>query len=523
MKKLITLILAIIMTASIFAACGGNTPADTTGKPSESTPENTNVSTPGDTSESTPIGTHPTCPPRGPFLSFNLDDLDYDGKDVYVFHWGNAYPEFTPDENANEEDPISEAVYTRNLRIEEGLGIKLNFSSGNEFATSSDTFITKLEKRIQNPETPVDIIAVNSRMAPYVLINGFYTDLNAYEDIDLTRHWWPGNVREAYEIKGKLYFATGDLSMSSVTELEALFMNVNRFKNLGNDYDKFIKDVLNGKWTLDDLITLCKGTYMDLDNVPGESNGDSFGIIGENNHFGDGMWAGMGYKLFEISEEDDSVYEISEDVLGDIAANFVKKLNEFSEGVDAHLQFEGASDRMTLPDKMASFTAWKAMFMAIPLGDFDADAVDTEYVALPYPRASESQKQYHTAVGNAYSLFGICSSAEDKVLSARILETWGYYGSCYTTSAVYEEIYSNKWLRNEDSLETFDIIRQSVTYDPGRAYERYTGTLLSSLISRSWVNDTPWSSVLTKTKKQVLNSSLAVSNKNLLAVINGEN
>ena len=310
--------------------------------------------------------------------------------------------------------------------------------------------------------------------------------------------------------------------MRSVTELEALFMNVNMFKNLGNDYDKFIKDVLNGKWTLDDLITLCKGTYMDLDNVPGESNGDSFGIIGENNHFGDGMWTGMGYKLFDISEEDDSVYEISEDVLGDNAANFVKKLNEFSEGVDAHLQLEGSSDMMTLPDKMASFTAWNAMFMAIPLGDFDADAVDTEYIALPYPRASESQKQYHTAVGNSYSLFGICSSAEDKVLSARILETWGYYGSCYTTDAVYVELYPNKWLRNEDSLETFDIIRQSVTYDPGRAYERYTGTLLSSLISRSWENGNTWASTFTNAKKNVLEQSIAASNEKIIAVINAD-
>ena len=515
MKKLITLILAIVMTASIFAACSGNTPAATTEKPSESTP--------GDTNASTPVETPTICPPPGPPLGFDLDDLDYDGKDVYVFHWGNAYPEFTPDENANEEDPISEAVYTRNLRVEEGLGIKLNFASENEFTTSYDTFVTKLEKRIQDPETTVDIIAAYSRTAPNVLINGFYTDLNAYEDIDLTKHWWPGNVREAYEIKGKLYFATGDLSMRSVTELEALFMNVNMFKNLGNDYDKFIKDVLNGKWTLDDLIALCKGTYMDLDNVPGESNGDSFGIIGDSNHFSNGMWAGMGYKLFEISEEDDSVYEISEDVFGDNAANFVKKLKELSEGVDAHIQLEQQNETMTLPDKMASFTAGKAMFMAIPLGDFDADAVDTEYVALPYPKASETQEQYHTAIGNMYSLFGICSSAEDKVLSARILETWGYYGSCYTTDAVYVETYPNKWLRNDDSLHAFDIIRRSVTYDPGRAYERYTGTLLSSLISRTLVNGSEWSATLTKAKKDVLNSSLAESNKNLLDVINGEN
>ncbi len=432
MKKLITLILAIVMTASIFAACGGNTPADTTGKPSEGTPGDTNESTPDDS----PII---DCP--GPQPGFNLDDLDYGNKEVHVFHWGNADLEFTPDENANDKDPISKAIYTRNLKIEEGLGIRLDFIDADNVGSSNVSFASKLKNQVQNPETPVDIIASYSTMTPYVLIEGLYTDLNAYSDIDLTRTWWPGNVREAHEIKGKLYFITGEASVSMVTELEALFMNVDMFKSLGNDYDKFIKDVKQGKWTLDDLITLTKGVYKQLDNISGESKGDSFAIIGDSEDFSRGMWTSMCYTLFDISKDDKAIFELSEDVLGDNAAEFVKKMTELNNSVDAYFQPVGTADTMITEDKLTSFVAGRTVFMPMSLGDLDADAVkDADYIALPYPKGSKSQENYHTAVGNQYSLFGICSSATDKVLAARTLETWSYYGSLNTTYAVYEAI-----------------------------------------------------------------------------------
>ena len=126
MKKLIPLLLALVMIVSVFAACGPKTPAQSGDKPGASTPKN-EASTPSGngTGDSTDGTTTPTDPTKQ--LNIDLDALDYGNREFYVYHWTTSNPEFDVDEEAAAGDPIQEALYQRNLKLEEGLGIKLNF------------------------------------------------------------------------------------------------------------------------------------------------------------------------------------------------------------------------------------------------------------------------------------------------------------------------------------------------------------------------------------------------------------
>ena len=519
MKKLITLILAVIMIASLFAACNNNpNPPESTKKPAGSEQQKeTGGATGGDGT-----GDATDTPAKDPekTLNVDLDALDYGNREFYIFHWKTGNPEFAANEEADEGDPINNALYMRNLRIEEGLGIKLNFHGENGGDTEQDAFRNKYETRINDPETPVDIIASYSRTAPYMLIGGHTVDLYGYsDDLDINKVWWPNNVRQEHEIKGRLFYTSGDASTGLLTMIETLFMNKGMFKSLGHDYDKFIKDVKKGDWTIDDLITYCTGVYQDLDDKAGESNGDMFGIIAENVGFGDGMWTAFGYKLFDISNDEDKVYTLSADLTGENAASFVKKLTEFSNTNDAHLQYEFADDVMSAADKLAAFSAGNTLFMEMRMVSFDASVVDCDYTILPLPKGSDTQERYYTCVGNPYNLYSICSAALDKDLVAQTLQTWGYYGYTLTTPAVFEVTFKGKVAKDDYAIEMFDLIRENITFEIGRTFDRYTGTMLPNVVSRAWVNNSSWSSVMSAGQQKILNMRMDSANKKLVELL----
>ncbi len=514
MKKLIPLLLALVMIVSVFAACNNTKAPETTKDPAAS--GNQPQGTTG--GNQTPGETEPQIPPEET-LNIDLDSIDYGNQDFYIYHWTTTNPEFAVDEEATEGDPINEALYQRNLKVEEGLGIKLNFHAEDGHDNYQSNFVSKLTTRVQDPETPVDLIASYSRTAPHVMVAGFAVDLLAYEDLDLSKAWWPSLVRETHEIKGRLFYTSGDASTGLLTMIETLFMNKTVFAGLGHNYEKFIKDVIKGNWTIDDLINLCSNCYQDLDDIKGESNGDMFGIIAENVGFGDGMWTAYGYQLFDISDEDDVIYTLSEDLLGDNALNFVNKMTEFCNTDYAHLQYEFADDVMNKADKLAAFSAGRTLFMETRMISFDASVVDADYTILPLPKGDAKQTRYYTCVGNPYNLFSICSSSVDKDLTARALQTLGYYGYTYTTPAIFEVTFKGKVAKDDYAIQMFDIIRENITFEIGRTFDRYTGTMLPNVVSRAWVNGTPWGSALTPLNKNLHAQRVANSTKVIFEIL----
>ena len=525
MKKLLPILLAIIMIVSALAACN-DTPAATSGEKETPKP---NASQNNQTNASTPEETDPEDnTPAEEKLNIDLEALDYGGRTFYTFHWDtNPYAgwssdsvEFVPDEDSIEGDPINNALYLRNLYIEEGLGIKLDFHAETGHDQYQSKFVDKLKIRLQDPETPVDLIGAYSRCAPHILVGGYAMDLEAYnESLDLSKAWWPSLVREEHEIKGRVFYVSGDASPGVLTQIESLFVNKDLLKSFGYDYDKFMTDILNGNWTHDDLIEMTKDRYQDIDGVTGESNGDFFGIVGENVCVGDALWTAYGYRLLDKSGEEDQVYELSSDLLGENAADFVKKMTDWCNTNDAHLQHESATDVMKYPERNAHFAHSGTLFMAMRIGSFDAPNMEIDYTVIPFPKGDEKQERYYTCVRDPYTQYSICSMAIDKDLVAETLQTMGYYGYKYTTPAIFEVTFKGKLAKDDYAIKMFDLIRESITFDVGRTFDRLTGTMLPNLVSRAWVDGKSWASHFSANKRKIYATYIENTNKDILEML----
>ena len=167
MKRIIALILALITIVAVFASCGDSVNAQTSPNQSSSKPT---------------VGGGGDDVPEDQKINLDLDSIDYGGDTVYMAHWdtGNtAYDEFGMEADQINNDAVNDSLYKRNLYTEQSLGITLDFygiTKSNYVNVSN--FINKLTTRKNDPMTPIDIIASQGRVMPYVILEGLLTDLN---------------------------------------------------------------------------------------------------------------------------------------------------------------------------------------------------------------------------------------------------------------------------------------------------------------------------------------------------------
>ncbi len=517
MKKFITLLLAVAMLASILASCATD-PEVTTPAPAESTPQQT----PSDSSSGTPSETDPPVQTdTSEELNLDLEAIDYNNDEVFFFSWNAWYPEFTVDEEAAEGDPVNEAIYKRNLFMEEELGIKLNFYDVNGYDTFQDSWIDALKNRVADPETPVDIAACYSRSAPYALINGFAVDIDTYsDDLDLDKIWWPDLVNDVHRIKDRLFYISGDASPGLLYMMHGLFMNKAMFKSLGNDYDLFMQDILGdaeaSTWTLDKMIAICAPAYEDNDGVAGKSKGDTLGVIGDQLTLGDPLWQTTGYRLFKQSNEDDEIYLISDELAGEETVNFVNRIREWAQTDACYFAVEN-DNIWTYDTTNEHFGASKALFACSRFVNFDSASMDIEYAVVPFPKYTADQDRFYTAVGNLYTLYTLCPSSRDLDRAAQTLQTMGYMGYKETTPAIFETVFKGQYSKDDYSIAACNIVRASIVIDAGRTFDRVTSTMLPISISLKIATNQNW--VCTSAVVKSLNTKIKNVNNRILDAI----
>lgn len=455
MKKLILIMLALVMVVSVLASCGGgNNPASSTKPTTPSKPI-----TGGDGDEILPEEQ----------INLDLDSIDYEGEVVKIFHWkaDAGLDEFGMSSEDVNNDAVKDAIYKRNTRTEEDLGIVIEWHEQEKSGyTQINNFITKLETKKTDSGDYVDIVAGQTRVMPYVMIEGHLTELNTYsEHLDLDKIWWPEDVKEVHEIKGNLYFVSGDISANLLRMMTVLFVNKTTLTALGYDYDNFMTSVKNYEWTLDDLIKMTEGVYQDLDkNVEGPSAGDQFGLVTSYFH-SDGLYAGLGYKYMITSTKDDQVFRLSSQIASETAANYVTKMKDWNATNDLYMDPLEKTYQKSFKDGQALFLLHRAWY------GFELQNTDVKWAVIPTPALDENQKEYHTTIGNQYSSYGVCDAAIDLDRAAQTIQTLGYYAYNLTTPALFEVSFQGKFSKDDYNIEMFKIVRDSIGFDIGRVYD----------------------------------------------------
>jgi len=198
MKKFVAILLLTTILILSLLACG--TSEANTSKENE----NTNSETDGTTAVAIEYK-----PPQVNYNGavINIGAMDHITRGVVITWDVMKYCEaYAPEQNG---DPINDALYIRNQRVEEELNVKINVYAFMERASCGP----ELRKLIMASEDLVDIAFINGQHQPLFMGTDLVVNLNTIPNVDFSHSWWDqGSVKE-FDIFGNLSSVTGDISL----------------------------------------------------------------------------------------------------------------------------------------------------------------------------------------------------------------------------------------------------------------------------------------------------------------------
>jgi len=373
-KRLLTLLLALSVTTPLCASCGNGAAEDSAASESTVPAESIETAETEITRENMPD----TLP----------GDLDFNGTDINVYYFGQTVAARYDGPAELTGDTLTDALYNRNLTVEERLNVKFNWVKGSE---DYNGFPAEVATFIQAGASDYDFIIEENQSMFQQAIMGYFYDLMNMPYIDLDQPWWYNDLMEESSLdNSRRYFLSGDICLSTLAKASATYFNKEIFHDYFGDVNVIYEQVLDGKWTHELMMEYSRNVATDLN---GDGNYDNNDILG----FGYQQWGVPNYLSMSTGIE----YSIRD-------SDGFPVLNLHSEQV---LEWADTLYRMMYTDNMSFdesngnyMDTFKNAHYLFHLARLDTafDLRDTvfEYGILPYPKLSE-ELEYTSAAGTA--------------------------------------------------------------------------------------------------------------------------
>ena len=243
---------------------------------------------------------------------YDQHNLNYSGEEIRLLYWKEVdMPEFEQKEIAN--DNVLDAIYDRNINIEDRLGVDLVFVP--MYAAYGDGVMDEFLRKIDSVRAAhtkdYDIIATYARTEASLATRGHLQNLSKIENsyINLEKPWWPQELVETVTFgNDSYYFISGDMSTNVLWMMHCVFINKDMFQNLKMDIP--YEMVRNGEWTIDAMIDMTENLWIDKDNNNKPSTADQIGFCALN-YVCDSFYPGSNMRYIE--KDDTMMLKISPD------------------------------------------------------------------------------------------------------------------------------------------------------------------------------------------------------------------
>ncbi len=387
-------------------------------------------------------------------------DLDLAGEDfnvlffdhVATWGWNSNMPS---DIRAVEEmtgDVLSDAVYMRNMKIEEMYNLKVN-------ALAEGSPNTAIEKSVMASAAAYDAALLIQQGMNKPVSSSVLLQLDDVFDFDMP--WWDSNSLEGLSVCGKTYAIAGDLTFTDKLIAIGIFFN----KNMAADYDlgDIYQLVIDGDWTYDTMLQYGELVSADLDNNEKYDKNDRYGFAGQNDAAYE-FFHSAGERFCTIGEDDVPYMSNT----SERAISIMTKIYEFMGNKQQFFNRQ-ENGNLSVADAIKMFMSDQLLFLMRPLSTlFDLRAMEAEFGIIPTPKMDETQEQYYTSIGYTGSpLVSIPVDAKNVDNSAKVLETLSAESYFSVNEAFYDTVLGSKLTRDENSTENLDLILNNRIYDPG--------------------------------------------------------
>ncbi len=457
MKKYITmLLLAAMLTAT---ACGGSTTETDAGV--------SNVEG-GDTVAETVAET------EDPAAKDELPtDVKYDGYEFTVL--SHDHPDtaiawkvvdiYTEELNG---ERINDAVYQRNLAMEERFGVKVAQNLQSNPGTVAEQLITSGDDSFDLYQTDVQNQCAR-------VVKGYLMNMNDMEYINFDKAWWDSTSIDGITIGDKVYYAIGDSMLNGKKASWVVLFNKSLTTNAGlPDLYSLVKE---GGWTLDKLDEFGEMMGQDVDGDGVMTWGtDVFGI-GLQDEVVLPLLLGDGTKLIDMQADGSYKYNMNSAAVVDAMG----KINAFLNGGKGYLlncnDYDGKLQ--------SQWVEFRGLFMSDQIGFFMGHLgtvtlvggdMNSDFGILPFPKLNADQDGYYSTFqyNNAHAI-SVPKTASDLTRSGLLTEAYEMLSHDTVLPAYYEYTLTFRSARDTASGEMLDIIFGSRNFDISLAFNATTG------------------------------------------------
>ena len=467
------LILILLFCSLIFIyACGGE------GKGTQTATNEADPKAADPDAGETPENTEVFDPRQENLKLYSYPSVNYNNHTFKIMIRGQVDEWDSQDIYAEEEngDPVNDAVFRRNVEVEEALGIKLE-----GVWTLVDSQLGALRKTVSAGDPSYDAVMLNFQDSSNATKQGLLVNLKDTSGVDLSKPWWDQNLIKETSVMNKTYFATGGVSIMTNDGTWTMMFNKQMLQDLS--LPSLYELVKTGEWTIDKMLEMGRGVSSDL-------NGD--GLIDHSDRVAfattldsaQGLFYSTGNRIVKKDENDLPIYALS----GDTLMRNLEKIYEVMRG-DENFTMLSADYAKVNPTTnlvvQAAFEENRSLFYAeVMQCVIRLRQMDTEFGIIPLPKADSAQENYMTNIHAwASAAIAIPQGGVDEERSSDVIEALAYGGYKHITPAYYDLTLKTKHARDEESSAMLDIIFAGRSADLGYidAYGGIIGSIQSNI------------------------------------------
>lgn len=421
-------------------------------------------------------------------------DLRFDNETVSILYRGReefANYDVIGDETGS--DLVYSAVYNRNQKVKERLGIDFEFIAA---PGGMGDALNYFKTTVLSGSDGVDLIWATGNTLIFSGLNDAFYDLSESKYLDLDKDYWNLSAMKEMSIDGEtLNYLYGNLMLVGLRQTGLMYFNKDMYTDLYGDPDQLYKTVLDGNWTLDKFNDLCKDVYTDLNgNGKVDEDADRFATIFSSSteenltHF---VYS-SDFKTYERKDNGMPVIDMSSDRSVSIAVKFCETF------VKTNPDYLFSSRSLSDSSIYNIFAEGRLLFFperfyASTLPVF-RDMKD-KYGMIPYPKFDENQSEYLNLIHNSGTVATIPKTlSEDRFeMVCATLEAMASEQSVSVLPVFYETALKTKYSRDELSSQVIDLVYSCSTKDLVSEY----GSLLNyiyALPAKCVLNELPFSS-----------------------------
>ena len=356
------------------------------------------------------------------------------------------------------DDKVQRKIWERNVYIKDAYNVNVVTVPCPGKYGEKATYIAKARSLMSSGADEVSLFLTHYSYMQEMAMEGMGVALSNVPQIDISEDWWCEKYNDNSEMFGKNYVFVGDIGITLYEYLEVVFFN----KKLQETYhiEDLYQKVLDGKWTLDEMMRLSKLMVEDTNTNVSEEDRVYGTLSNEQAMRAFTACFGFEYARFNGIVREYEMNTAPPQLMDDTYSKVLDWHMSDEVRYVAHAGTDAANSNPLFANDKALF-----YFQALSHAEYLAANMSSGYGVLPFPKLDDSEgTEYRTSICDSISGCMVASTAEDLEMVGTVTEAMCKYAHDYITPEYYEQRLKFRYFDDHQTETMLDMIRANLYF-----------------------------------------------------------